>query len=469
MARVAVVGGGIGGTLASLVLKNRGLQPILIDRGQNVGGRLRGSARSKLQNRIDAGCQFFRPSDFRLLPVFRMLEEAGLLAKWDGRFGMYGKSGGFLPSSIVGQATAGGMMNNNHNNNTDDNGEQQSLLQYYTDTGDFCGFVTNHRDKTPTYVGVPDNNSLCQSICRLGQIDQILNTNVTSAKTEPGGGWKLEVESSNDGTSSSSSSLKFDSLILASHDPTLAAETVQSIVDAEEAAAIMATGDDTNEKHENTKANDLLQDRLNNLVKDLEGIRDSRKPIFTWSGRFDNSNNIDHPFDAVSVPGSNIVQFIVRESSKPGRRHSVNSNEDNLGEIWTAVSTSSLARDILHRRQTNAATASSFRSPQEEAADIMSREVSHLLFGKGGLSDPASLPIPDKSSTAVRWGSAFTSKTLGLKEDSVFLQPWRLCIAGDYIRTLDAYPTPFEAACLSGLEAGERIAALFGPTDDEIK
>ena len=115
------------------------------------------------------------------------------------------------------------------------------------------------------------------------------------------------------------------------------------------------------------------------------------------------------------------------------------------------------------------ATASTFRSAQEEAADIMSKEVCHLLFEKAGITDPASLPIPEKSSTAVRWGSAFTSKTLGLKEDSVFLQPWRLCIAGDYIRTIDAYPTPFEAACLSGLEAGERIAALFGPSDDEVE
>ena len=114
--RIAVVGGGITGTLASLVLKNRNCSPVLIDRGHGgVGGRLR-SNRSLLANyrqspgeehkcAVDAGAQFFRATDPRLATVFGMLERAGMLSVWEGRFGLLGsRGGGFLPSSIVGGA-----------------------------------------------------------------------------------------------------------------------------------------------------------------------------------------------------------------------------------------------------------------------------------------------------------------------------------------------------------------------------
>jgi NADPH-dependent 2,4-dienoyl-CoA reductase/sulfur reductase-like enzyme len=43
--RVAVVGGGITGALAALVLKNRGAQPIILDAGKRgLGGRFSGRA-----------------------------------------------------------------------------------------------------------------------------------------------------------------------------------------------------------------------------------------------------------------------------------------------------------------------------------------------------------------------------------------------------------------------------------------
>jgi len=61
------------------------------------------------------------------------------------------------------------------------------------------------------------------------------------------------------------------------------------------------------------------------------------------------------------------------------------------------------------------------------------------------------IPSPEEAS-AVCWRSAFPSRTLGLKEDSVIL---------DFIRALDTHSSPFEAAVMSGLEVAERIAALF--------
>ena len=62
-----------------------------------------------------------------------------------------------------------------------------------------------------------------------------------------------------------------------------------------------------------------------------------------------------------------------------------------------------------------------------------------------------------------RWGAAFCSKGLNLKEHSIFLAPWRLSICGDFIRDISAH-TPLESAMISGLEAGERTASLWMET-----
>jgi predicted NAD/FAD-dependent oxidoreductase len=422
--RVAVVGGGIAGTLASLVLRNRGLYPVLIDRGQDVGGRLRGSARSKLgdsSSAPDAGAQFLRASDVRFQTVLTMLESEGLLAKWNGRFGLLGnQGGGFLPTSIVGSVTAAGMKKENEND---------TVLS--TDAGDFCGFVTHHSDKSPTYAAIPDNASLCPEICRLASIEQISNAAVLKAEAKEDGGWQLQLEGE-----MTTESLSFDALVLASHDPTLAAQTVQAIVDTESQAPLPDGNNDDDAETQHR----LLMDRLTNLVGDLIQTRQSKQPVFTWSGRFA-ADAPSLPFDAVSVPGSHLIQFLARESSKPGRTKRMDG-----GEIWTAVSTSSLAQDILQRHPSG-------RQSSEEASAIMSQAVSNILFPQNSQNCVA------QDGSAVRWGAAFTSRTMGLKEESIFLNPWRLAIAGDFIS--DAHPTPLEAAALSGLEAGERVAAMF--------
>ena len=510
--RIAVVGGGISGTLASLVLRNRNLSPLLIDVGRGgVGGRLR-SNRSKLSHygrqpaqqqdghrsataggggcSVDAGAQFFRASDPRLATVFGMLERAGMLAEWKGRFGLLGsRGGGFLPSSIVGNAGlrgmgrdrrgvvgpdgsvsthGGGSASDSGSSNAADsgNGSADNKGRSPTDAGDFCGFVENHRpDAVPTYVASPSNTDLCPNICAQAGIDVLSDTRVIRAETVAGGGWKLQVESSDDETDTSPATEEiFDALILTTHDPSLAASTVRCIADGE--AAAVSTGGSA----EADAAAGTIQDRLNHLANDLQSLRDTgRLPLFTWSGRFDSTFSQSVPFDAASVPGSHFVQFLARESSKPGRLQDTaggNSNEDG---IWTAVSTSAFAADVLKRL-------GSTREASEEASKVMSGEVSNLLSaatdvdGIGSRSDSADatpsvrsdvLPCRPRDASAVRWASAMTSKTLGLKEDSIALAPWRVAIGGDFIREGDAHETPFEAAALSGLEAGERVASFF--------
>mmetsp|Transcript_34014 Transcript_34014/g.82474 ORF Transcript_34014/g.82474 Transcript_34014/m.82474 type:complete len:336 (-) Transcript_34014:16-1023(-) len=298
-----------------------------------------------------------------------------------------------------------------------------------TDSGDFCGFVTNYTDDkvTPTYVAVPNNESLCPNICQLASIEQISSTTVLGAQTKPEGGWVLNVDGD-----MQSGDLSFDALILASHNPSLAANTIDSIIQAERMASDASPADD---------AHSQLLERLDNLVSDLYQTRDAKQPVFSWSGRFPTELTQSLEFDAASVPGSHVVQFVARESSKPQYLNDVGGETT---EIWTAISTSVLAQDILQRH--------SGREASEEAATIMSQAVSQLLFPNEANATP-------QDASAVRWGAAFTSPTLGLKEDSIFLNPWRLTIAGDFIS--DTHPSPLEAAALSGLEAGERVAAMF--------
>jgi len=441
--RIAVIGGGITGTLASLVLKNRGLSPLLIDSGKSgLGGRLRGSSRTKIGGKgnlnLDAGSQFFRASDPKLIGVMQMLERSGMLSKWKGRFGLLGsQGGGFLPTSIVRDTAVTKMGRDDKEETSTKNGKGRSP----TDTGDFCGFVQN--STVSTYVGMPTNADLCPAICSIAGIDVLLDTHVVKADVISKGGWKLEVE--NNGLTSPND-LTFDALVMATHDPSFVASTVRSIIKSE--ASISSESDETSS---------TIQSRLGNLVDDLQAVRDNGPlPLFTWTGRFSSDFSKTIPFDAVSVPGSNKIQFLAREASKVQRI--IHQSNECDGEIWTAVSTSAFAADVLMRL-------GSTKEASEEASNVLSEEVSNLLsaaMATDAMSPASTLNIEaPQDVSAVRWGSAFSSKTLGLKEDSITLTPWRVAIGGDYIREDSGHQTPFEAAALSGLEAGERVAALF--------
>lgn len=92
--RVAVVGGGLTGSLCSLVLRMRGARPVVFDAGRSSLGHSKALP--------DSGTQFLRAMDPRLRSILVMLEREGLVAPWAGRFGVLGSSGGgFLPAEVV--------------------------------------------------------------------------------------------------------------------------------------------------------------------------------------------------------------------------------------------------------------------------------------------------------------------------------------------------------------------------------
>mmetsp|Transcript_23598 Transcript_23598/g.53231 ORF Transcript_23598/g.53231 Transcript_23598/m.53231 type:complete len:210 (+) Transcript_23598:867-1496(+) len=205
------------------------------------------------------------------------------------------------------------------------------------------------------------------------------------------------------------------------------------------------------------------------------------------------------PLDAATIPGSSTIQFVARDASKPGRPatrplpaeaappaaapatgRGDGSQPAEEGELWTAVSTSALAAQVL-------AATTDRPTAEAAAAKIMAKELACLLanaatMAREAATDPAAgggggqsvqrEPVVPLALRAKRWGAAFLGGGLGLKEDSVVLGPWRLAIAGEFVAQggppPDAkcgdwrgYPSPAEAAALSGLDAGERTAVLF--------
>ncbi|KAL3904157.1 MAG: hypothetical protein SGILL_010178 [Bacillariaceae sp.] len=431
--RVAVVGGGLAGTLCSLVLKNRGLQPVLIDAGTNgVGGRLR-----------NGGAQFLRATDPHLAPIIQMLHEQGLLKEWKGRFGMLGSSGGgFLPAEIVaqnqqGSGSAGGSIMGLQQAHDDEviGGSSETAVSA-TDSGDFCQFV--ERSRSPAFVGVPSMTQLCPEICRLADIQQMNDVRVTGAWPHKKGGWSFAYNDSDNIES-------FDGLVLATHDPSLASSVIRSIVDAETEAGGYDTVQDAVDASDDD-ASFVIQ-RLLEVSSSLQKVRDDDKlPVYSVSLTYPKGFSEALPFDAVSIPGSRVVQFLVREASKPGLV------DNAAGETWTAITTSQLATAILDKGTLT----------DDDKKDVVlsrvTQEISQLVSKyHDGNKTPDPLQVYVK-----RWGAAFCANGLQLKENSIFLAPWRLSIAGDFIRDSKSVAlTPLEATALSGLEAGERMSSLW--------
>ena len=346
----------------------------------------------------DNGAQFLRASDSssQFGQVLQMLAQGGILAPWKGRFGVLGsRAGGFLPV----EAIAGAGM----------------LRSSVEGGGDFCCFVSES-SQSPAFVGVPSNAAICAAICTGIEVQE---ATCVSAVRCTANGWHVESSRPDCGA-------RFDAAVLATHDPSLAAATVRSLVsDAEE---------------------EDLASRLRTIAELLQSQRERhRAPVFSLSAVFPSTSlSRALPFDAVSVPNSQLIQFLARDGSRPGRV------AHPAGELYTAVSTSHFAQQLLQ------GTAHLSSAAQTAAAtDALTGELRRLVAPFFG--DESAVPSPVQAS-AKRWGAAFASQTMGLKEDSLVLAPWRFAVCGDFLKE---HTSPIEAAALSGLEAGERVAALL--------
>lgn len=413
---VGVVGGGLSGAMAALVLRSRGLKPTVLDAGRrSMGGRLAGG------RHVDSGAQFLRASDVgsQWGAVLGMMQREGLVAPWEARIGLLGERGGFLPREVIGSSSVAGMLKEGGGGATGSDGV------------DFCGLLAGAAQ--PLHVGTPSNASVCSGICAAAGIDVKLGVKVRGAQALAAGGWRLSVE-----TAEATPAMEFDALIIATHDPRLAAAVVQGLVDNEPDGG----------------GKEVLQ----RLTQDLRTQREERSaPVFTWSGYFPVGTSAHLPFDAAVAPASQVVHLLVRDASKPGRPAT-----RAEGELWSAVSRPDFAKALLEAAPSGDA-GDSDRGGQAAAAatQAMSMEIGRLFSSYFG-NDVGAVP-PVSGASAKRWGAGLAVGSMELPDDAIGLGPWRLAIAGDYLRRGSGAVRAgtAEAAALSGLDAGERVAQWF--------
>lgn len=217
------------------------------------------------------------------------LESQKLVGVWEGEFGILGTKSGrdsFLPrkrmpadllSSLPAAQASGG-------------------TDLVLDNGDFCGFLSR---SGALYAGTPGMHVLCPAILELAGADVRSSSRVASARRVAGSAgvqarWQVEDHAG--------AVDEFDAVIFATHDASVPAECVRGLASSEEGQALGAAG----------------RDRLQRLSEGLLAARASRVPLYTLSAEV-HGGAASIPFDGVTVVGSDRVQFLARDASKPGR------------------------------------------------------------------------------------------------------------------------------------------------------
>jgi len=404
----------VGGTLASLALRSRGIAPTVFDSSSRLGGR------------STAG-HFLAARSPHVGDVTRTLEGAGLLRKWTGRFGVLGGKGGFIDAASFNLAQG--------KKKRPQPGEPDPPTPH-TDTGDFCGFLDHSMEDV--YCAPGGFSALCRGVVEMAGIETRLSARVEKAEwSEELGKWRLSVaggggggEKEGEGAPAEST---FDAVIFAAHDPSLAASAISSIS--------LPPGHDP-----------AVASRLSTLSSDLRALRLSRtSPVITARITYPQGSLDRVPFDCATLPADPALQFLVREASKAGGGASGASAE---GDLWTAVTTSTFAK--IHVPHT-----CSPLPPIDEVTSTVVGGVSRSLapfFGGAASNVPTPL-----TATAKVWRAGFTTSSLIPPtvpgEAVIELEPWRMAVAGDFVRTAGS---PGEAAAAAGLAAGESVARWFG-------
>ena len=293
------------------------------------------------------------------------------------------------------------------------------------ESGDFCGFLSGAKSRL--YVGTPSMSSVCEGVRAMADLRVLQRARVTNIRMD-GLLWSISYVTADDKEESLCES-SFHAVVVASQ-TALAADTVRGV------GALLEREPVETGEAEQREAMVKGLGRLSGALGDLGAQH--QEPLFALSASFPSGALSGRlPFDAAVSPTSPNIRFVCREGSKPGR------SEPAGRELWSAVTTPAFARELMARGL-----------EKEAAAHEIGSELVKLLspsFERRTVPAPLDLRV-------ARWRSAFTAKTLDMQEDCVSLEPWRLAICGDFLRS---HPSPIEAAAMSGMEAGERVASWF--------
>ena len=142
------------------------------------------------------------------------------------------------------------------------------------------------------------------------------------------------------------------------------------------------------------------------------------------------------PFDAALVEGDDVISYVSRDSSKPGRS----------GELWTVHATPEFAERTLTAAAAEAAASG------EDARSALQSKTPELVAAVGRLFSPwvPELPPPDVA-VAHRWGAAFPSKPEGGTPPAISELGGRFVAVGDYL------VGPRVEGAAASAEAGARL------------
>ena len=232
----------------------------------------------------------------------------------------------------------------------------------------------------------------------------------------------------------------YDAVVMATHDRSLAGKVVSA-----NCTTSNLQGSTDNTGSELVDGEEPVTPDLDVVTRKfaaaLTELRTTAKaPVFTLTVAW--AAPLGLPFDAVTCPASPHLQFLVREQSKPGRTQQPQSQSDSEPgeEVWVAVSTSAYAQELLSM-------------PAEQQKEAATHLQAHLMDLLAQYDVP-----PPATARAKRWGAGFSAHTLGLQENCVSFEQWKIAVCGDYFSD---HATPIEAAVLSGLEAAYRVTMFL--------
>ncbi|CAL5226136.1 g8955 [Coccomyxa viridis] len=279
---VAIIGGGLAGLTAADKLAQNGVSVTVYDMGRSPGGRAstRHVKHDGMSLQFDHGCQFWKVSDPALLQHFRGWEQQGCLKPWTARLGSLDAASGTFTDRREAHASAGASRRG------------------------FCGIMTPGE----VYVGAPGMSAICAALSQHANIDGKWGAKVKRAVKQDSGLWEVTAETGRE----------------------------KQVLTAMHKGLVIA--DQMNARSESPGYVEMQSHNSSTIMQQLFNMQGS--PRFSLMLAL-SEGVIRAPFDGASIDNSCTIEWIARDSSKPGRER-----QDGL-ECWVAVTTEEYAKQLL--------------------------------------------------------------------------------------------------------------------------
>ncbi|BDA48954.1 Renalase [Coccomyxa sp. Obi] len=383
---VAVIGGGLAGLSAARGLLQQGTAVEVYDMGKRGPGGRSSTRRVDHEGsclQFDHGCQFIRASDSTVQENIKEWEEKGYVRQWEGRLGLLdAHTGTFTERSASGPDAS---------------------------PSGFCGIMSPGE----IYVGVPSMDAVCKGLAAHPNLQSHWGSKVTGISRLGDEGWEVQYESGREATPATG---LHSAVILA--DVMTVRQGSPGVLDLGEAGA-------------------------SPVIQQLRTVTGS--PVFSLMVCLERSA-VNAPFDGSSVAGCDVIQWVARDSSKPGRERS-----DGL-ECWVAMTTEAFAQQLLAEAPLtkNGAYVAQSQQYLSDVAPRIWEALWRALQPFSGLERPTPVYMH-----AQRWGSGFKANLL--PNACLIDRQLGLAACGDFCVESSA-----QGAVLSGLAAAQALREALG-------